>query len=148
MPSPPKVGFTLVEVAVVLALLSILAAIAIPQWSRFLPSHHLNSSVRQVQSELHNIKMRAAAENIGFQLAYLGGASSYTIQRDKTPWVTRPLPEGIVITKAGIVSFSPRGTAGSDRVRLRNSQGVCSQVVVSQTGRVRICRPSDCGTDC
>jgi prepilin-type N-terminal cleavage/methylation domain-containing protein len=148
MSSAPQEGFTLIEVAVVLALLSILAAVAIPQWGKFLPSHHLNSSVRQVQSELHNIKMRAAAENIGFQLAYLEGASSYTIQKDKNPWVTKPLPEGIVITKAGIISFSPRGTAGSDRVRLRNSQGACTQVVVSQTGRVRVCKPGDCRGDC
>jgi hypothetical protein len=33
-------------------------------------------------------------------------------------------------------------------MRLRNSAGMCKQVVVSPTGRVRICKPSDCNGDC
>lgn len=141
-------GFSLIEIAVALALMSIVAAIAIPTWGKLLPSYRLNNSVRQVQSELHHIKMRAAAENVGYQMAFLEGASAYTIQRDRKPWVTKPLSQGIVIAKAGVISFSPQGTAGSDRVRLRNPCGTCTQVVVSSTGRVRICKPRDCRGDC
>jgi Tfp pilus assembly protein FimT len=92
--------------------------------------------------------MRAAAENAGVQLVYLAGSSQYTIQDDTKILATKPLPEGIVITKAGTISFSPRGTAGANRVRLRNSAGLCKQVVVSQTGRVRVCKPNDCSGDC
>ena len=145
---PLSPGFSLIEVAVSLALLSVLAAIAVPTWGRLVPSYHLNSSTRQVQSELHHIKMRAVAENIGFQLAFIEGGTSYTIQRDRKPWVVKSLSESVVITKSGIVSFSPRGTAGSDRIRLRNTQGACTQVVVSATGRIRICKPTDCRNDC
>jgi Tfp pilus assembly protein FimT len=94
------------------------------------------------------MKMRAAAENAGLQLVYLAGSSQYTIQADTKILATKPLPEGIVITKAGTISFSPRGTAGANRVRLRNSAGLCKQVVVSQTGRVRVCKPNDCSGDC
>jgi len=148
MVSNARLGFSLLELVVVLALMAILAAIALPGWSRLLPAYQLDSSVRQMQSELHSIKMRAAAENTGFQLAYLAGASQYTIQADTKVLATKPLPEGIVITKAGTVSFSPRGTAGANRVRLRNSAGLCKQVVISATGRVRICRPNDCAGDC
>ena len=53
-----------------MAMAGILAAIALPSWNKLLPSYQLDSSARQVQSELHNIKMRAAAENVGFQLVY------------------------------------------------------------------------------
>ncbi len=104
--------------------------------------------MRQVQSELHQIKMQAAAENTGFQIVYAEGSAAYTIQRDQKPLLSKPLPEGIVITKAGTISFSPRGTAGADRVRLRNSKGACTQVVVSPTGRIRVCNPSGCREDC
>jgi len=148
MVSNARLGFSILELVVVLALMGILAAIALPGWSRLLPAFQLDNSTRQLQSELHNIKMRAAAENSGFQLAYLAGASQYTIQTDAKVLVTKPLPEGIVITKAGTVSFSPRGTAGANRVRLRNSAGLCKQVVVSAMGRVRICQPNDCSADC
>ena len=141
-------GFSVLELVVALALVGILAAIALPGWSRLLPAYQLDGSVRQVQSELHSIKMRAAAQNAKFQLAYLADASQYMIQSDGKVLATKPLPEGIVITKAGSISFSPRGTADANRVRLRSSTGLCKQVVVSATGRVRTCKPNDCGGDC
>jgi prepilin-type N-terminal cleavage/methylation domain-containing protein len=141
-------GFSLIELIVALALMGITVAIALPSWNRLLPSYQLDSSVRQVQSELHAIKMRAAAENIGFQLIYSDGAADYSIKRDSAVLVTKPLPAGIVVTNAGTISFSPRGTASANRIRLRSSNGTCKQVVVSPTGRVRVCKPSDCNADC
>ena len=140
-------GFSSIELVVVLALVGIITAIALPNWRR-MPGYALNSSTRQIQSELHNIKMRAAAENTSFQLAYLQDASEYIIERDSKPLQAKPLAPGTSITKAGIISFSPRGTAGSNRVRLRNSNNSCRQIVVSATGRVRICMPSSCSEDC
>ena len=141
-------GFSIIEMAATLALVGIVAAIAIPHWAKLLPAHQLDSSTRQLQSELHSIKMRAASENVPFQLQYIEGAVEYAIQRDAATLVKKPLPEGSVITKAGIISFSPRGTAGGNRIRLRNSDGLCRQIVVSATGRVRICKPSACAADC
>ena len=141
-------AYSLIELVATLALAGILAAIALPSWNKLLPSYQLDSSVRQFQSELHNIKMRAAAENVGFQLVYASGAANYTIQRDSTALVTKTLPAGVIVTNAGAISFSPRGTASANRIRLRSSDGTCKQVVVSPTGRVRICKPSDCNGDC
>lgn len=143
-----NLGFSIAEILVALALMAIIAAIALPGSSKLLPSFRLNSATRQVQSELHNIKMRAAAENITFQLAYTEGASAYTVQNDSPFAVSKSLPDGVVVTKTGTISLSPRGTANPNRVRLQNTAGECSQVVVSPTGRVRICKPSSCSSDC
>lgn len=141
-------GFSTIELIAVLAMMGIVAAIALPSWGRLLPDYALNNSVRQIQSELHGIKMRAAAENVGFQLSYAQGSSVYTIQRDSKALVVKPIAEGTTITKEGVISFSPRGTAGANRVQVRNSAGTCKQIVVSATGRVRICTPHNCTEDC
>ena len=143
-----KHGYSLIELIATMAMAGILAAIAVPSWNELLPSYLLDSSVRQFQSELHNIKMRAATENVGFKLVYANGATAYTIQRDSAVLVTKPLPEGVVVANAGTISFSPRGTASANRIRVQSSDGKCKQVVVSPTGRVRICKPSDCNDEC
>lgn len=143
-----KNGFSLMELLAVMAFMGILAAIALPKWHDLLPSYALNNSARQIQSELHSLKMRAAAENSGFQLSYLQGASEYTIQRDSKPLQTKPIAEGTSITKTGTIAFSPRGTAGANRVRLRSANGACRQIIVTATGRVRVCTPNSCAEDC
>ena len=143
-----KSAFSTIELLATVAIMGIVAAIALPNWRSLVPNYALNNSLRQIQSELHSIKMRAAAENIGFQISYVQGASEYTIQRDLIPLQTKPLPQGTVITKSGSISFSPRGTAGGNRVRLRNENGSCKQIVVSATGRVRTCTPNTCAEDC
>ena len=143
-----KNAFSTIELLATVAVMGILAAIALPNWRSLIPNYTLNNSLRQIQSELHSIKMRAAAENIGFQFIYLQDASEYTVQRDSGPLQTKPLQQGTIITKSGSISFSPRGTAGGNRVRLRNENGSCRQVVVSATGRVRTCTPISCVEDC
>jgi prepilin-type N-terminal cleavage/methylation domain-containing protein len=143
-----RAGFSVIELIAVLSLMAILFVIGVPASSKLLLSYQLNSSARRVQTELQNIKMRAAAENLGFQFAYGAGSGSYSIRRDGSVFVSKPLPEGIQITQAGTVSFSPRGTAGGNRIRLRSSQGGCKQVVVSSTGRIRVCNPNTCTGDC
>jgi prepilin-type N-terminal cleavage/methylation domain-containing protein len=148
MDSKFEPGYSVIELIIAVAVAGILAAIALPSWNKLLPSYHLDASLRQFQSELHNIKMRAVAENVSFQLVYSNGAADYAIQRDSAVLITKPLPPGIVVTNAGTISFSPRGTASANRIRLRSTDGICKQVVVSPTGRIRICKPSDCSGDC
>jgi len=84
---------------------------------------------------------------VSFRLAYATGATNIEIQRDGKAWAVKTLPNGVSITKAGSITFSPRGTAVANRVRLKGRDGSCQQVIVSPTGRVRSCK-SACGSDC
>jgi prepilin-type N-terminal cleavage/methylation domain-containing protein len=142
-------GFTLTEILVVVALLSILVAIAVPNWATLLPTYALNSAMRQVQSELHKIKSQAISENTSYQLVVsTAPATSYAVQGASVTQVTKPLPDGIEITAAVNVSFTSRGTAQSQTVKLQNKKSACAHVVVSSTGRVRTCKPANCSTTC
>jgi prepilin-type N-terminal cleavage/methylation domain-containing protein len=140
-------GFSVIELLAVLAIVGLLTGIALPAWNRFLPSYYLSSSARLVHSELQGLRVRSAAENVSFRLAYAAGATSIEIERDGKTLARKPLPKGVSIMQAGTIAFSPRGTASPNRVRLSGGDGSCRQVVVSATGRVRSCKAA-CGNDC
>lgn len=149
-------GFTLVEIVVALSLFSILLAIAIPQWGTLLPTFRLNSAARQIQSELNRVKARAVSENTNFRLVFL--AASYSIERDngtgyETTGEGKPLPEGIDVrsTTTSTLGFTARGTATpgtGGTVKLCNIKEAGKNVVVSSTGRIRICKPGSCNGTC
>jgi prepilin-type N-terminal cleavage/methylation domain-containing protein len=140
-------GFSLLEVIIVMAILSAISAVAIPAWNKILSSYHLVTSARLIQSELQSLKIRAAAENATFRLSYIAGATTFHLLRDGTVIAERQLSGGVLIANTGAVTFSSRGTASGNRVRIMNLEGVCQQVVVSQTGRMRTCQAA-CTRDC
>lgn len=141
-------GFTLTEILVAMAIMSILAAIAIPNWSTLLPNYALNSAARQVQSELHKLKSRAVAENANFRLVF--SATTYTYSMEKysgssytATGETRTLPTGITLagTSDPTLGFTSRGTSidSTDKtVKLCNIKSSGKNVVLSDLGRIRI----------
>lgn len=139
-------GFTLTEILVAMAIMSILAAIAVPNWSTLLPNYALNGAARQVQSELHKLKSRAVAENTNFRLIF--STTSYTIERYSgssyaATGESRPLPDGITLagTSDTTLGFTSRGTSidSTDKtLKLCNIKSSGKNIVLSDTGRIRI----------
>jgi type IV fimbrial biogenesis protein FimT len=147
-------GFTLVEILVTIALIGIISAIAIPDWGTLLPTFRLNGATRQIQSELHRIKMKAVTENVNFQLVYSENGQTYQVKRNGAELETKSLPEGIKLRTATsplTLEFTPRGTpssAGTVTVKLCNTKGEGKNVVVRATGRIRTCKPASCNGNC
>jgi Tfp pilus assembly protein FimT len=138
---------------VAVAIFALLAAIAVPDWGALLMTYYLNSGTLQIQSDLHWAKSRAVKENTSYRLAFT--ASGYTVERSAgSGWAptgeTRSLPAGIDIRSMTVseISFTPRGTAAGGTLRLCNPRGQGRNIVVSGTGRVRVCRPAACNADC
>ena len=94
MISKAKHGYSLIELIATMAMAGILAAIAVPSWNKLLPSYLLDSSVRQFLRTPQHKNARGHGE-CRLKLVYASGATAYTIQRDSTVLVTKPLPEKV-----------------------------------------------------
>jgi len=151
-----NLGFTLVEILVVISILGVLAGIASVDWGGILSSYRLNAGVRQVYAELQRARMRAISENKRFRVEFFNDTEKYQIQPETASGsgiydTTGPmveLPVGISLATDATITFQPRGTADSGSARLCNSNGQFTNICVGSSGRVRTATPSACGEDC
>ncbi len=145
-------GFTLMEMMIVVAVLAIMAAIAIPNFMSLLPGMRLNGAARQVMGDLMAARMNAVKENNRFRVFFNSpGTNQYQILDDDNNNNSADTGEAITTPPKNIqdnyhdVSFSsttnpifyPRGTAYGTTVTVTNSSG-SKYVKVAITGRVKI----------
>jgi prepilin-type N-terminal cleavage/methylation domain-containing protein len=72
-------AFTLVELFIVLAVLGIMASIAIPAFSGWLPGYHLRSAADDLYSELQLTKMQAIRNNGEWAVVFNAGNDTYQV---------------------------------------------------------------------
>ncbi len=142
-------GFTLVELLIVLALLSIVAAISVPMLNRYATNADLKTAARSVAADLAAAKQRAVEENLDvYRITFSVEGNQYTLSRTDTGvtlW-TRTVSSfgnGIVISAinfggAAVVSFQKRGTLTAGTATLQNSRGSTAIVETNITGRTHV----------
>ena len=77
-----KNGFTLIELLIAFIILGIATAIAIPGFSRWMPSYRLKSATRDLYSNMQLAKMGAVKNNADWAVVFNVGANSYRICSD------------------------------------------------------------------
>lgn len=80
---PGKAGFSLVEIMVVLGLLSILAAIAVPNFIDWLPKYRLKSATRDLYSNMQKARIGAIKSNKDWALVFDNNENKYYLCSDK-----------------------------------------------------------------
>ncbi len=83
-PSNARRGFTLFELCLVLALLSVAAALIAPALSRFLCGHTLNAEARRLLSLTRAAQSRASSEGVPVLLWFDAAQAAYGMERETT----------------------------------------------------------------
>ena len=144
-------GFTLTELIVIIAIVAIFAAIAIPNYLAWLPKSRLNGAARQVMGDLMAARMKAVKLNHRAKVFFYSN-HQYKICDDADNSGTVADGEGDVqlrdiqkeysdvifdLANTADPVFSSRGTATNRTITLQNSSGL-KEIKISIAGRVKI----------
>ena len=144
-----KKGVTLLELIVVMVIIAIMAALAVPNIAAWLPNYRLRTATRDIVSTMRTAQMKAVSMNLEHRVQFNLEAGSYIVQRMTTTgvWVDdgvlQTIPSGTrfhQIDLAGsLATFNPNSTSTSGSITLRNKRDAEKKIVLfAATGRIRV----------
>jgi len=145
-----KTGFTLIEMMIVLAIMGILSAIAVPNFRTYMAQRRLNGAAREVYGNLAATRTQSISENKWIALN-IDNNHQYTMFRDNNKNGTVDTGESITTkdlhptyhdvtfsTSSGtVIIFYPNGTGSTGTLGLTGSTGSKS-ITISSAGRIKI----------
>ncbi|MBO2929635.1 MULTISPECIES: pilus assembly FimT family protein [Pseudomonadaceae] len=133
-------GFTLIEMIIVVALLAIFLALAVPNFSSFVRDNRLQAAAGNVRSLAEFARMEAATR--GGQTNFAISGSLITVSYNVDLVKKFDLPSGVSISKsADSTSFSLNGGASKALALIlceRDDASSAYKVVIERSGRVRV----------
>ena len=144
-----NVGFTMVELLIVIAIFSIIAAMGFWSGQSMLPGYRLKGAVTTLRGDLYKAKVLATKEKRLVKVVF--SANGYQIQRGTSGsgsfvldqvLLTRDFSDyadvSVVTGSTADPTFSPRGTATNVTIRLQNVKGDTKDITISIAGRIKI----------
>ena len=159
-------GFTLAELMVVISIIAIMSAVAIPSLVSWLPNYRLSGAARDVLSAIELARLTAVRENASVGVSFTPGSAAYQLWVDNgegggaandcsqngTERILRngQMPYSIAMSSAvfGAASsfrfngmglpLQTDGSPGGGSVVLTNSKGKTRTITLSSGGNARI----------
>lgn len=152
LPMKKDKGFTLLEMLVVVAIIGIVSAIAVPNMFSFAAGMRLRSASRDLYSNFQMTRIKAIRLNTrlairfttsGYQVENCGVDNNCTATTDntivKTVNMSQEYPGVLIASKTNtLVEFNSEGTSTAGTTTLTNSKGISSVVTVALSGRIKI----------
>ena len=142
-------GFSLVELLVVIALISIVMAFGIPAWQNYRTNTDLKTAAREIMADIANAKQRAVTENVDvYRVSFSVGGNAYALTRTDGvttgTWNKSLAGYGNVsiasvnFSGGSVISLNRRGTATAGTLVLQNTLGSTATITVNITGRTYV----------
>ena len=150
-------GFTLIEALIVIFMISLISAIAVPGMMKWRTAAKLRGAIENLKGDLELAKLKAIQENGPVAVNF--AENSYEIFRDngattgvhdtgEAHFGNKSLPKGVRIDLPATtfpddgfggkrIRFRGRGTARQGTIFLVNSAGNVRKVIVSSAGRIK-----------
>ena len=144
-----KWGFTLIELIIVIAILSIVLAIAAPNFTAYRDNTNLREAARDISSDIQLYKQRAVSENVQYSITFNSGTNDYVIKRVAALVGTKQVGAGnssIKILGAPIfsggvptITLLPRGTSTAGSLILQHTTRLSEATITANImGRVHV----------
>jgi type IV fimbrial biogenesis protein FimT len=162
-------GFTMVELMIVIVVIAILSAIAVPNIINSLPNYRLKAAARDMISNFQKAKMAAVKRNVTVVLDFVpasnryemfvddgagvsGNANNFTRDSGETLLGTIGMPNDVTLNSASFsggtqkAGFNSRGLPASSRIGnviLLNNNSRYYKVTLSFAGNIKLEMSSD-----
>lgn len=153
-----KSGFTLMELMIVIAIIAIISAVAVPNMIAWRNNHQLNGSARELLSVINGARLAAIKNNAAVTLTFTTGSSGKvdTVFTNRVTGVSKTTTtlinpglklDSAVFSGSNAFRFNSRGlpvqignpaSFAAGTVTLSNKKGDSLQVIMASTGVTRI----------
>jgi prepilin-type N-terminal cleavage/methylation domain-containing protein len=138
-------GFTLPETLIVISVLIIVAAMAIPGFRKMATNGNLKAAAKDMIGDFATMRERAVSENQNYSILFDQGNNRYTVPGLANPKSPANFAGDIQISAISFgtspLIFQSRGTVsppGTNTITLTNGRGSTATITVLTAGRIYV----------